>query len=128
MNIFEVAKKENIGKSYEIFIDGESKGIWELKETNRPKELEFYKDRLILTEVYFSSQLIRTEFKETVDWSKVPVDTLVEVSDDGENFIKRYFAKYESGLIFVWGDGRSSKTAYGKNDVVRWKIANIIRG
>ena len=127
MNIFEVAKKENIGKSYEIFIDGESKGIWELKETSRPKELEFYKDRLILTEVYFSSQLIRTEFKETVDWSKVPVDTLVEVSDDGENFIKRYFAKYESGLIFAWGDGRSSKTAYSENDVVKWEMANIIR-
>ena len=64
MNIFEVIKKENVGKSYEIFIDGVSKGVWELKETSRPKEFEFYKDRLILTEVYFSSQLIRMEFEE----------------------------------------------------------------
>ena len=64
MNIIEVSKKENIGKVYEIFIDSASKGVWELKETSRPKEFEFYKDRLILTEVYFSSQLIRMEFKE----------------------------------------------------------------
>ena len=64
MNYFEVTKKENIGKAYEIFIDSASKGVWELKETSRSKEFEFYKDRLILTEVYFSSQLIRMEFKE----------------------------------------------------------------
>ena len=31
MDIKEVSKKENIGKSYEIFIDGLSKGVWELK-------------------------------------------------------------------------------------------------
>ena len=75
MNIFEVIKKENVGKSYEIFIDEESKGVWELKETYMAKEVELYKDKLMLTEAFFSSQLIRMEFEEVVDWSKVPVDT-----------------------------------------------------
>ena len=66
MNIIEVAKKENIGKYYKIFIDGVSKGVWELKETCRRDEFDFYKDRLLLTETYFSSQLIRMEFEEVI--------------------------------------------------------------
>lgn len=125
MNIIEVSKKENIGKVYEIFIDGENKGKWEIEEI-REGEFEFFNvEGKPLDEIYFISQIARMEFKEVVDWSKISVDTLVEVSDDGEKFIKRYFAKYESGLIFVWGDGRSSKTAYGKNDVIRWKYAKL---
>ena len=84
MNYFDVVKKENIGKSYEIFIDEESKGVWELKETYMAKEVELYKDGETLTGFYFSSQITRMEFKEIVDWSKVPVDTKVLVSNDGK--------------------------------------------
>ena len=32
MNIFEVVKKENIGKVYEIFLDGVNRGKWEIEE------------------------------------------------------------------------------------------------
>ena len=84
MNIFEVIKKENVGKSYEVFINGVRKGVWELKKTYNSKEFEFYKDKLMLTEAFFSSQLIRMEFEEVVGWSKVPVDTKVLVSNDEE--------------------------------------------
>ena len=127
MNYFDVIKKENIGKSYEMFIDGANKGVWELKNGFGTDEFEFYREERPLSRIYFASQVVRMEFKEVVDWSKIPVDTLVEVSDDGEKFIKRHFAKYERGMIFTWSDGRSSKTAYNKNDVVKWKMANIIR-
>ena len=82
MNIFEVIKKENVGKSYEVFINGVRKGVWELKKTYNSKEFEFYKDKLMLTEAFFSSQLIRMEFEEVVGWSKVPVDTKVLVSNE----------------------------------------------
>ena len=127
MNYFDVIKKENIGKSYEMFIDGANKGVWELKNGFGTDEFELYREERPLSRIYFASQVVRMEFKEVVDWSKIPVDTLVEVSDDGEKFIKRHFAKYERGMIFVWGDGRSSKTAYSENDVVKWEMANIIR-
>ena len=125
MNYFEVVKKENVGKSYEIFIDGVSKGVWELKETSRPKEFEFYKDRLILTEVYFSSQLIRMEFKEVVDWSKVPVDTKVLVSNDGEKWYKRHLYKYEDGKFLAWDNGKTSFTATDVNDRFPWEYAKL---
>ena len=70
MNYFEAVKKENIGKTYKVFIDGVNKGAWELKKTYGAKEFEFYKDKLMLTEAFFSSQLIRMKFEEVVDWSK----------------------------------------------------------
>ena len=49
------------------------------------------------------------EYQEpTVDWSKVPVDTKVLVSDDGGKWFKRYFASYEDGRVYVWYGGGTS--------------------
>lgn len=45
-----------------------------------------------------------------VDWSKVAVDTRVLVSDDGEEWHKRHFAKYEESIVYVWGYGDTSWT------------------
>ena len=64
MNYFDVVKKENVGKSYEMFIDGVSKGVWKLKEICKLKEFELYKDKLMLTEACFSSQIVRMELEE----------------------------------------------------------------
>ena len=128
MNIIEVIKKENVGKSYEVFIDEESKGVWELKETCRPKEFELYKDTETLTGLYFSSQLTRMEFKESVDWTKVPVDTKVLVSNDEKNWFRRHFAKYEDGKVYCFNDGYTSFTivnyAYLSN-ATSWEYAKL---
>lgn len=49
------------------------------------------------------------EYQEpSVDWSKVPVDTKVLVSDDGGKWFKRYFASYEDGRVYVWYGGGTS--------------------
>ena len=48
------------------------------------------------------------EPEPTVDWSKVAVDTKVLVSDDSEEWHKRYFASYEDGRVYVWGYGATS--------------------
>lgn len=51
------------------------------------------------------------EYQEpAVDWSKVAVDTRVLVSDDGEEWHKRHFAKYEESIVYVWGYGDTSWT------------------
>lgn len=44
-----------------------------------------------------------------VDWSKVPVDTpiLVKGSNDA-CFSRRYFAKFENGVVYAWDAGRTS--------------------
>ena len=53
------------------------------------------------------------EYKEPeVDWSQVAVDTpiLVRESQD-EEWHRRYFAKYENGLVYVWMLGSTSWSA-----------------
>ena len=51
------------------------------------------------------------EYQEPpVDWSKVAVDTKILVSDDGEHWYKRYFARYEKGTVYCWENGATSWT------------------
>ena len=109
MNIIEVSKKENIGKVYEIFIDGENKGRWELEEVGKD-DFDFFNEEDQLGVIYFASQIVKMEFREVVDWSKVPVDTKVLVSDDGKEWYRRHFAKYEDGKVYCFNDGYTSFT------------------
>ena len=125
MNIIEVSKKENIGKSYKIFIDGVSKGVWELKNGFSTEEFDFYRDGNPLTGIYFVSQIAKMEFEEVIDWSKVPVDTKVLVSRNGKDWYRRYFAKYENETIYCFSCGVSSFSADDISDIDSWKYTKL---
>ena len=58
-----------------------------------------------------------------VDWSKVEVDTpiLVRAYED-EDWLKRYFAKYENGTVYAWSCGCTSWSETVMND---WKHAKL---
>ena len=46
-----------------------------------------------------------------VDWSKVEVDTPILVKNSEKGcWIRRYFAKYENGLVYAWNGGCTSWT------------------
>lgn len=62
-----------------------------------------------------------------VDWSKVEVDTPIYVRDNRETpWMRRYFAKYENGKIFVWIDGKASWTSEEYSvPYVYGKLANM---
>ena len=109
MNYFEVVNKENIGKSYKMTIDRINEGVWTV-ENGTTEEFELYRKGAPITDIYFSSQLIRMEFEEVVDWSWVPVETKVLVSDDGKEWNRRHFAKYEDGKVYCFNDGYTSFT------------------
>ena len=68
-----------------------------------------------------------SEYKEPeVDWSKVKVDTPILVRDILKSeWIKRYFAKYENGKVYVWKEGKTSWTAINEHDVNFWKYAKL---
>lgn len=68
-----------------------------------------------------------SEYKEPeVDWSKVKVDTPILVRDKKEGeWIKRYFAKYENGRVYVWKEGKTSWSAVNEHDVNSWKYAKL---
>lgn len=77
----------------------------------------------------FSAWLLN-EYKEPekpeVDWSKVPVDTKIYVKDNiHNNWIKRYFARYEEGKIYAWDSGHTSWIASGENYATSWKYAKL---
>ena len=59
-----------------------------------------------------------------VDWSKVPVDTPILVRFSGDdNWVKRYFARYDNGQVRAWVNGTTSWTANGKSDT--WTYAKL---
>lgn len=68
--------------------------------------------------------------KPEVDWSKVPVDTLVRVRDrEEQEWTLTYFkgiSDYDIAHRFLtWCDGATSKTACG-GDYVRWKYCELV--
>ena len=62
---------------------------------------------------------------EDVDWSKVPVDTMVLVRDDGDIWYKRYFAKYENSAIYAFSSGGNSWSDNGRMDTTPWKYVKL---
>lgn len=119
MNIIEVLKEENLGKRYtsdgmELVLVRSFSTLWLQDE----KTQECIEDILNLDEI------VRMDFKEIVDWSKIPIDTKILVSDDGEDWIRRYFAKYEGGRVYAFMEGTTSFTVYNEG-VCDWEYAKL---
>lgn len=70
---------------------------------------------------------IDQECKESeVDWSKVPVDAKVLVSDDEKTWYRGHFSRYdkESGYYLIWRMGFTSFTARERWEET-WKYAKL---
>lgn len=65
------------------------------------------------------------EYEEPeVDWSNVPVDTLIRVKENKiDEWVLRYFAKYKDGKIYAWDYGCTSKTT---DCVAIWRYGEIV--
>lgn len=59
---------------------------------------------------FIQAMWLMEEYEEPgVDWSKVEVDTPILVRySKTSNCHKRYFAKFEDGMVYAWSDGRTS--------------------
>ena len=58
-----------------------------------------------------------------VDWNNVEVDTPILVRDyEGQEWARRYFAKYENKTIYAWDSGR---TSWSEDGVTEWKYAKL---
>ena len=57
------------------------------------------------------------------DWSKVEVDTPILVKDHEDGaWLKRYFAKYEDGYIYAWGNGC---TSWNADNMYTWNYTKL---
>lgn len=60
----------------------------------------------------------------SIDWSKVAVDTPILVRDNSfSEWGKRYFAKYENGIVYAWSNGT---TSWSGDRCTRWKLAKLL--
>ena len=64
------------------------------------------------------------EYEESeVDWSKVKVDTPILVKDhEDREWLKRYFAKYEDGYVYAWGNGC---TSWNEDNMYAWNYTKL---
>ena len=120
MKINEVLRKENVGKLYKF-----KEVVYEVAEnSNSVLELIDTNDGATIEVGVYLIDIINGEFEEYLDWTKVPVDAKVLVSNDGEDWIRRYFAKYEDEYVYTFRNGLSSFTTE-KDDVYRWNYAKL---
>ena len=117
MNIKEVLKEENVGMEYKIReriykVEKSFTGLLTLKNVESYGYIE--------SEMHIFD-IVNGEFEEVIDWSKIPVDTKMLVSNGGEIWHKRYFAKYEDGEVYCFSCGASSFSIDDISSVASWK-------
>lgn len=71
-----------------------------------------------------------SEYKEhEIDWSKVPIDTCILITDSYGNTIKRHFAKYDNKTIYAYPDGTTSWSFVDNqieyNGLIDWDEKNV---
>ena len=104
------------------------------KKTNKPCRCTQIMCRNCLFGQWFgycgekAKEWLKSEYVPYVDWNKVKVDTKVLVSEDGEKWYKRHFAKYENGKVYVWYEARTSWTVVNKVDTYPWEYAKLYEG
>lgn len=125
MKAWEICKKENVGKSFK---DNEG-SIWKVVSIISSNEtyydLKTNPERLV--SFNYMSEIAELDFEEVIDWSKVPVDTKILVSNFGTKQYKAYFAKYEDGKIYAWDSGRTSFTAGFENNMACWDYVKLYK-
>ena len=63
------------------------------------------------------------------DWSTVKVDTKIHVKDrKNDAWVRRYFAYYKNGEVYVYCNGKTSWSAWGDNDLgtTSYKFAEVV--
>lgn len=124
MNIKEVLKEENVGMEYKIReriykVEKSFTGLLALKNVESYGYIE--------SEMHIFD-IVNGEFEEVMDWSKVPVDTKVLVSNDGKEWSRRHFAEYKDGKVYCFNSGVTSftvKESYFLNEKVSWGYAKL---
>lgn len=125
MKAWEICKKENVGKMYK----DNNGDKWEVRQVWHKKDIyDLYDSNnySINYNEYTISQLAEMDFKEVIDWSKVPVDTKVLVRDKkDEEWNRKYFAKYKDGRVYTWTCGKTCFDDDGNEDVIDWEYAKL---
>ena len=91
------------------------------------EECDFYESDSCKGSTSGFREWLNSEYVEPpVDWSKVAVDTPILVRDSEANkWRKRYFAKYDNGIVYAWAGGATSWSAERSSNITVWKMAKL---
>ena len=121
MNIKEVFEKCNDG---DFVIDNNNKK-WKVDKCDLTNGMinEYY----FIYNYYTLTELLDLDFKKVydVDWTKVEVDTKILVSNSGDVWCKKYFAKYENDKVCTFAGGATSFSTDGY--YISWKYAKLYK-
>ena len=69
---------------------------------------------------------LEQEYEEPeIDWEKVPIDTKVQVSNDGKVWTNRHFAEVKDGEYYAWDRGVTSWGAGLFHGRTKWKYMKL---
>lgn len=126
MKIGEILKKENVGKLCSDSKNYTYKVVKRMQCNEEAYDLERTTDGLLIGDIYYTSKILSMDFTvESIDWENISVDTKVLVSLDGKEWLKRYFAKYINGKVYVWDYGA---TSFSSNHCTKWEYAKLYEG
>lgn len=83
--------------------------------------------RSILNDTYYCIDIAKK--LNIIDWSTVKVDTKIRVKDRMDAaWVRRYFAYYKNGEVYVWCNGKTSWSAYGDSclGTTSYKFAEVV--
>lgn len=91
---------------------------------------KFNENRAICNDVDEMMMWLNSEYiepkKEEVDWSKVPIDTKILVSDDNKNWYRRHFAYYRDKRIGAFNNGVTSWTTNDLSETSGWEYGKLL--
>ena len=124
-----MTNKEKYGnKIIELAID---EGVLALKNGEpalcakiKCEDCDLHKSNSCKYDAYRFREWLNSEYvAPPVDWSKVAVDTQILVRDSEEEaWRKRYFARYDNGIVYAWGGGT---TSWNAERITNWKMAKL---
>lgn len=88
---------------------------------------EYKLGRSILNDTYYCIDIAKK--LNIIDWSTVKVDTKIHVKDrKNDAWVRRYFAYYKNGEVYVYCNGKTSWSACGDNDLgtTSYKFAEVV--
>ena len=47
------------------------------------------------------------------------------IDSEANKWRKRYFAKYDNGIVYAWGGGTTSWSVYASSNIAGWKMAKL---
>lgn len=102
-----------------------TKGKFKICEDVDCEECDLFKLPLHYCNKKFVDWLNLEYVEAEIDWTKVPVDTPVIVSNDKERWYTRYFALFDNGKLKTWSCGATSWSVDDKSELVSWNYKNL---